>query len=152
LANPGFVPVAASIPFSRGAKLLCSKKQKKVEYQHFPFVLVILIMNKRVTGLGGVFFKARDPEAIKRWYEKHLHIDNGEYGAVFKWRHQEEPHNEVVTAWSPFPANTDYYLPSRKEFMFNYRVENLEELLRVLREEGVEIVGEIEKYPYGKFG
>jgi predicted enzyme related to lactoylglutathione lyase len=109
-------------------------------------------MKKRVTGLGGVFFKAHDPEAIKSWYEKHLHINSGEHGAVFQWRNSDPPHKEGITAWSPFPADTDYYQPSKKDFMFNYRVENLEELLDTLREEGVEIVGEIESYPYGKFG
>lgn len=109
-------------------------------------------MKKRVTGLGGVFFKCRDPEAIKSWYEKHLHIDNGEYGAVFKWRHSDQPEREEITAWSPFPGDTTYYHPSKKDFMFNYRVENLEELLKVLKSEGVEIVGDIEEYSYGKFG
>lgn len=109
-------------------------------------------MKKRVTGLGGVFFKCRDPEAIKSWYEKHLHIDNGEYGAVFKWRHSDQPEREGITAWSPFPGDTTYYHPSKKDFMFNYRVENLEELLKVLKSEGVEIVGDIEEYSYGKFG
>jgi predicted enzyme related to lactoylglutathione lyase len=109
-------------------------------------------MKKRVTGLGGVFFKTRDPEAIKQWYNKHLHIDSGEYGAMFKWRSADNPDQEGVTVWSPFPADTDYYEPSKKDFMFNYRVDNLEELLEVLKEEGVEIVGEMETYSYGKFG
>lgn len=109
-------------------------------------------MEKRVTGLGGVFFKARNPEAVKEWYQKHLHIESGEHGAVFSWRHSDNPDKVGITAWSPFPENTDYYQPSKKDFMFNYRVENLEELLKVLKKEGVEIVGEIEEYPYGKFG
>ncbi len=109
-------------------------------------------MKKRVTGLGGVFFKVRDLKAIKEWYEKHLHIDAGDYGAMFHWRHKDQPDKIGTTVWSPFPQDTTYYQPSKKEFMFNYRVENLEELLIKLREEGVEIVGEMEEYPYGKFG
>jgi predicted enzyme related to lactoylglutathione lyase len=109
-------------------------------------------MKKRVTGLGGVFFKARDPKAIKAWYQKHLHIESGEHGAVFRWRMEEEPGNIGITAWSPFPEDTDYYQPSSKDYMFNYRVENLAELLEELKKEGVETVGEIEEYPYGKFG
>ena len=109
-------------------------------------------MKKRVTGLGGVFFKAANPEAIKEWYKKHLHIDSGEYGAVFKWRDRDQPDAEGNTAWSPFPHNTTYYEPSKKDFMFNYRVENLVELLKTLGEEGVEVVGEVEEYSYGKFG
>ena len=109
-------------------------------------------MKKRVTGLGGVFFKARDPEAVKAWYKKHLHIDSGEHGALFRWRSEENPKEQGATAWSPFQADTGYFDPSKKDFMFNYRVENLEELLKILQEEGVEVVGEMEVYSYGKFG
>jgi len=109
-------------------------------------------MEKRVTGLGGVFFKSKDPQATKAWYAKHLNIQAGEHGAMFMWRDHEDPEKEGATVWSPFPENTDYYAPSKKDFMFNYRVENLEELLKVLKEEGVEIVGEMESYSYGKFG
>lgn len=109
-------------------------------------------MKKRVTGLGGIFFKARNPELIKKWYQEHLHIHQGEYGALFKWRHHDQPEKEGHTAWSPFPDDTSYYEPSTKDYMFNYRVENLEELIDTLRDEGVEIIGEIEVYPYGKFG
>ncbi len=109
-------------------------------------------MKRRVTGIGGLFFKSRDPEKLKTWYKKHLHIDSGEYGAVFKWRHSDQPGKEGHTAWSIFPEDTTYYHPGKKDFMFNYRVENLEELLALLKKEGVEIVGEVETYPYGKFG
>ena len=109
-------------------------------------------MKKRVTGLGGVFFKSRNPEALKDWYKKHLEIDSGEHGAMFHWRHHEDPSKEGNTVWSIFPDDTDYFKPASKEFMFNYRVENLAELLTVLKKEGVKIVGEIEEYPYGKFG
>lgn len=109
-------------------------------------------MKKRVTGLGGIFFKARNPDLLKNWYQEHLHIHQGEYGAMFKWRHHDQPEKEGQTAWSPFPDDTSYYEPSTKDYMFNYRVENLEELIDTLRDEGVEIIGEIEVYPYGKFG
>jgi predicted enzyme related to lactoylglutathione lyase len=109
-------------------------------------------MEKSVTGLGGVFFKARDPKAIKAWYQKHLHIESGEHGAVFRWRLDEEPEKVGITAWIPFPEDTNYYQPSQKDYMFNYRVENLEELLDVFKNEGVEVLGEIEEYSYGKFG
>jgi len=109
-------------------------------------------MKKRVTGLGGVFFKAKNPEAIKSWYQQHLEIEMSEYGGMFQWRDKDHPENVGNTAWSAFPEDTTYYQPSKKDFMFNYRVENLEELLVVLKKEGVEVVGEIEEYPYGKFG
>ena len=109
-------------------------------------------MKKRVTGLGGVFFKSHDPEAIKKWYQKHLGIQSGDHGALFHWRHSDDPDKEGATAWSPFPADTEYYNPSKKDFMFNYRVENLVELLEALKDEGVDLVGDIEEYSYGKFG
>jgi predicted enzyme related to lactoylglutathione lyase len=109
-------------------------------------------MKKRVTGLGGVFFKSADPAALKDWYAKHLHIESGEHGALFKWRLDEDPDKAGYTAWSVFPEDTTYFQPASRDFMFNYRVENLEELLRVLKEEGVRVVGKMETYPYGKFG
>ena len=107
---------------------------------------------KRVTGIGGLFFKCNDPEKVKQWYKEHLDLPVDDWGASFEWRDKEEPDQVCHTAWSPFPADTDYFGPSQKEFMFNYRVENLQELLKVLAEEGVEIIGEIEEYEYGKFG
>lgn len=107
---------------------------------------------KRVTGIGGLFFKSKDPEITKEWYKKHLGIKSGEYGGTFEWRHAEDEKKKGFTAWSPFKEDTDYFLPAEKEFMINYRVNNLEKLLEVLKEEGVEVVGEMEVYDYGKFG
>jgi predicted enzyme related to lactoylglutathione lyase len=104
---------------------------------------------KRVTGLGGVFFKANDPKKMKEWYKNHLNV-----GEIFSWKEVDAPNDKsnAMTVWSPFKKDTDYFNPSEKPFMFNYRVENLVELIKVLREEGVEIVGEIQEFPYGKFG
>lgn len=107
---------------------------------------------KRVTGLGGIFFKSSNPEKIKEWYSNHLGIKTDDYGGMFEWRDNDNPEKKCITAWNPFDAQTEYFNPSNKQFMFNYRVENLVELLKVLKEEGVEIVGEIEEYDYGKFG
>lgn len=109
---------------------------------------------KRVTGLGGVFFKTADPKKIKEWYGKHLGLPVDEYGASFRWVdiNDKEAKAPALTAWSPFKEDTTYFQPSEKQFMFNYRVENLVELLKVLKEEGVQIVGEMQEYPYGKFG
>ena len=109
-------------------------------------------MKKRVTGVGGVFFKSSDPSALKAWYSKHLRIHSGEHGALFKWKHAEDTDKSGFTAWSIFPDDTTYFNPAKRDFMFNYIVENLEELLKVLKEEGVQVVGEMEEYPYGKFG
>lgn len=98
------------------------------------------------------YFKSEDPQASKDWYKKHLGIDSGKYGGMFEWRHSESPDKKGFTAWSVFDQNTEYTKPSEKDFMINYRVENLEELLETLKEEGVKIVGEMEVFEYGKFG
>ncbi|MEW5677480.1 VOC family protein [Flavobacterium enshiense] len=105
---------------------------------------------KRVTGLGGFFFKCDDPNATKEWYKNHLGIPTDQYGWSFWWKDKEG--NDCMTQWTPFDAGTKYFEPSQKQFMMNFRVENLEELLKVLKEEGVTIVGEMETYEYGKFG
>lgn len=107
---------------------------------------------KRVTGIGGIFFKSGDPQKTREWYQRHLGIQTGEYGSTFEWRHAEDPDRKGYTVWSPFEESTTYFEPSRKEFMINYRVDDLESLLAALREEGVEVVGEMEVYDYGKFG
>jgi predicted enzyme related to lactoylglutathione lyase len=104
---------------------------------------------KRVTGLGGVFFKTDDPKKMKEWYQTHLGV-----GEIFSWKEIDKPDakTNAMTVWSPFKKDTTYFAPSEKQFMFNYRVENLVELLKVLKEEGVEVVGEIQEESYGKFG
>jgi len=107
---------------------------------------------KRVTGLGGIFFKCHDPEKMKEWYREHLEIESGKDGGVFKCRDFDAPEKEYTTVWSTFPAGTKYFDPSQKPFMVNYRVENLDALLDQLRKEGVTSVGEVEEYEYGKFG
>jgi predicted enzyme related to lactoylglutathione lyase len=107
---------------------------------------------KRVTGLGGVFFKCSDPDKMRDWYKDHLGIPSDQYGTKFEWRDVENPDKKGCTVWSLFKEDTKYFSPSEKSCMLNYRVENLVELMKVLREEGVVIAGEIEEYDYGKFG
>ncbi len=107
-------------------------------------------MKKRVTGLGGFFFKTKDPKTTKEWYGKHLGLPVDDYGCTFWWK--DAAGNDCSTQWSPFKEDTNYFAPSKKEFMMNFRVENLTELLKTLKEEGVTIVGEVEEYEYGKFG
>jgi uncharacterized glyoxalase superfamily protein PhnB len=106
-------------------------------------------MKNRVTGIGGIFFKSEDPKKLNEWYNTHLGI-----GGLFKWKDIAQPEAEhpAQTIWSPFKSDTKYFAPSAKDFMFNYRVENLVELFETLKAEGVQVVGEIETYPYGKFG
>ena len=106
---------------------------------------------KRVTSIGGIFFKCKDPEKIKQWYSEHLGINSDKYGTSFEWRQSDDETKKGFTAWSPFNNDTKYFEPSEKEFMINYRVENLELLVEELKKEGVTVVDEIENYEYGKF-
>ena len=107
---------------------------------------------KRVTGIGGIFFKTSDPEKTKEWYSKHLGIESDQYGGKFAWNDPDNDNHKSYTVWSPFTRNSEYFDPSQKEFMFNYRVDNLVKLLKTLEKEGVQIVGKIEEFDYGKFG
>ncbi|SHJ69632.1 hypothetical protein SAMN04488007_1133 [Maribacter aquivivus] len=107
-------------------------------------------MKKRVTGLGGFFFKTKDPDQSKNWYNKHLGLNTDQYGCTFWWKDKEG--NDCSTQWSPMNADTDYFKPSQSSFMMNFRVENLVELLEVLKQEGVTVVGEMQEFEYGKFG
>ncbi len=108
---------------------------------------------QRVTGIGGVFFKAKDTKALVAWYEKHLgvpFVDNSYYG--FKWMNENDPAVPGQTVFSFFGVNANYFSPSEKPFMINLRVKDLDALMKALKEEGVEIIGKIEEYEYGKFG
>lgn len=106
---------------------------------------------KRVTGIGGIFFKCKDPAAVNDWYKTHLGFDTNQYGASFAWRDSEDSEKTGLTQWTPFAENSKYFQPSTKEFMINYRVENLEQLMEELRKENVTILDKIETYDYGKF-
>jgi len=106
---------------------------------------------KKVTGIGGVFFKCKDPEKMKAWYRTHLGLNTDQYGSTFQWRQAEDATKKGSTQWSPFSETTKYFEPSTKDFMINYRVENLEELVEQLKIEGVTIVDQIETFEYGKF-
>ncbi|RED97963.1 VOC family protein [Marinoscillum furvescens] len=105
----------------------------------------------KVTGLGGIFFKCSDPEATKNWYHEHLGLATDQYGSTFEFRNTHQPDQINYLQWSPFNADTDYFEPSQKEFMINYRVQNIEGLVEKLRAAGVTICDEIEAFDYGKF-
>lgn len=107
---------------------------------------------KRVTGIGGIFFKSQDPSNLRQWYQEHLGIDITEWGgAIFNWRDAENSEQKGLTVWSIFPATTDYFDPSDKPFMINYRVDNLDELLAQLRQEGVQVEDKIVEEENGRF-
>ena len=106
---------------------------------------------KKVTGIGGIFFKCKDPNKMKEWYKTHLGLNTNDYGATFEWREADDSTKKGSTAWSPFTETTKYFEPSAKEFMINYRVADLEALVEELKKEGVTIVDKVETYDYGKF-
>lgn len=106
---------------------------------------------KRVTGIGGIFIKCANPDEFKKWYATHLGIDADPYGAKFDWRHDDDPNKKGYTLFSPFSDKTKYFEPSQKEFMINFRVDNIEALVEELKKEGVTVLDSIESYDYGKF-
>jgi lactoylglutathione lyase len=106
---------------------------------------------KKVTGLGGVFFKCDDPQSMNEWYAKNLGLATSEYGTTFDWRHGDNPSKKGSTTWCTFPKDTKYFNPSDKPFMINYRVENIVALVEDLKKNNVTIIDEIAEYEYGKF-
>lgn len=109
------------------------------------------LVMKRVTSIGGVFFKCKDPNAMKQWYRQHLGLQTDQYGTNFEWRQGSDSTKKGFTQWSPFQEKSNYFAPSAKDFMINYRVEDLEWLVAELKKEGVKIVDEIQSFEYGKF-
>lgn len=106
---------------------------------------------KKATGIGGIFFKCKDPQKVREWYHDNLGLSVNEYGSVFEWRQGADTAQKGFTQWSPFKETTKYFNPSTKDFMINYRVEDLERLLQDLKTNGVAITDKIETYEYGKF-
>lgn len=106
---------------------------------------------KKVTGIGGIFFKCKDPKALRQWYETHLGLNTNQYGAVFEFYRGGDSTKKGFLQWSPFKETTTYFGPSTKEFMINYRVGDLDFLLAELRKNGVQVLDSIEVFSYGRF-
>ena len=106
---------------------------------------------KKVTGIGGIFFKCKDPKKMREWYKTNLGLNTNQYGAVFEWRQGADTTQKGFTQWSPFTDKTKYFEPSTKDFMINYRVDNLEGLVDQFKKAGVIITDTIEMVEYGKF-
>lgn len=105
----------------------------------------------RVTSIGGIFFKSKNPKELRNWYMENLGIKVNDYGAVFEWRHGLDYSQKGFTQWSPFNEKTNYFEPSAKDFMINYRVANLDNLINNLRQKNVTVLDSIESYDYGRF-
>ncbi len=108
---------------------------------------------KRVTGIGGIFFKSKDPKALAEWYRVHLGVDVQDWGgAIFRWASPDNPSGAGTTVWSLFKADTKHFEPGQAPFMVNYRVADLHGLLAALRSEGCNVVDKVDESEFGKFG
>jgi len=105
----------------------------------------------KVTGVGGIFFFSDNPEECKEWYTKNLGIETNQWGSSFESRNVDNPEEINYLQWNPFKKGSEYFRPSKKEFMINYRVQNIEGLVEKLKNNGVTVVDDIETYDYGKF-
>lgn len=131
--------IATSFCFGFGLKSIITKQNND------PKII------KKVTGIGGIFFKCKDPKKMREWYKTNLGLNTNEYGAVFEWRQGADSTKKGFTQWSPFTDKTKYFEPSTKDFMINYRVENVVALIEELKKNGVTVVDTIETVEYGKF-
>jgi predicted enzyme related to lactoylglutathione lyase len=104
----------------------------------------------KVTGIGGIFFRSKNPAATREWYGRNLGLAINEYGSSFEFRNANRPDEVNYLQWSLFDEGSDY-IPPEKQFMVNYRVQNIEGLVKKLKESGVTVVDSIESYDYGKF-
>jgi predicted enzyme related to lactoylglutathione lyase len=107
---------------------------------------------KKVIGLGGIFFKSKDPAALREWYYTHLGIASEEWGTQFFPKALEDANLEAYQVWSPFKENTSYFSPSEQPFMINFIVEDLFTLLAQLKQDGVHVFEQTEDTEFGKFG
>lgn len=105
----------------------------------------------KVTGIGGIFFFSEDPAKTKEWYSKNLGLEVNQWGSTFEFRNAHRPEEINYLQWSPFKSGSEYFSPSSREFMINYRVQNIEALVQKLKENGVTVLDEIETFDYGKF-
>ena len=107
---------------------------------------------KRVTGIGGIFFKARDPAALREWYRRHLGVDVQEWGgAAFSWVGDDGEPTGGTTIWSIGEAGGNHFAPSTSTFMINYRVADVRALVDVLRAEGCDVMDKVDESDYGIF-
>lgn len=107
--------------------------------------------NRKVTGIGGIFFKCKEPAKVREWYKTNLGLVTGPYGATFQWYQGADSTKKAYTQWTPFKEKSNYFDPSTKDFMINYRVINLVAMVKEFKKNGVTVTDTIESYDYGKF-
>lgn len=120
-------------------------------FNHFIATNQTQASKPRATGVGGIFFKCKNPKAVKDWYQKNLGFNIDKYGTNFQWYQGADSTKKGYTAWAPFAQTTKYFAPSEKDFMINYRVENMELLVQQMKQNGVNVVDSIQTVDYGKF-
>jgi predicted enzyme related to lactoylglutathione lyase len=144
------VVLSDQIPFLRGRNRTLRRERTAFKTSDSAMSGVHM---KRVTGIGGIFFTAKDPAALQDWYKEHLGIDVQPWGgAAFDWTDEAGTPVGGTTAWNVVPADGDAFAPSTAPFMVNYRVADLRALVAALEEEGCEVVGGVEESDYGTFG
>lgn len=105
----------------------------------------------RVTGVGGIFFFSDHPEEARKWYNQNLGIETNEYGSTFESRNIKKPEQIDQLQWTIFKTGSSYFAPSKKEFMINYQVQNIEGMVRKLKASGATVLDSIAAFDYGKF-
>ena len=145
--------------FTLPGRIFEGSLQARAAAERISYVVVVPIRamasrtrRARVTGIGGIFFKAKDPKALVRWYHRHLGMNIESTVALFAWRGGRNGKVKGHTVWSIFPANTKYFGEDGASFMINYRVKDLDSVLTALRAEGVKADRKIEDSEYGRFG
>lgn len=132
---------------------MTANKTKNIEEQTKPssHELSLQDTTPKVTGIGGIFFFSDNPEKTKAWYAENLGLEVNQWGSSFEFRNANRPDEINYLQWSPFKQGSTYFAPSKKEFMINYRVQNLVGLVKKLKANGVTILDSIETFDYGKF-
>ena len=131
-----------------------SDKTSEIEEQRSEVIETLSLpidTTPRVIGIGGIFFFSDTPSVTREWYAKNLGLEINEYGSTFEFRNANRPDEINYLQWSPFRKGNSYFEPSKKEFMINYRVQNIEGLVKKLVANGVTVLDTIETYDYGKF-
>jgi acetyl esterase/lipase/predicted enzyme related to lactoylglutathione lyase len=146
VSNPNFLP-----NMQRMTEFLKTQNMMSSDTNHTQKESVKMDSTPKVTGIGGIFFWTKNPVQTREWYGKNLGMAINDYGSSFEFRNANYPDQINYLEWSPFPEKTKYFDPSEKDFMINYRVQNLEGLIKKLHENGVTIVDTIEAFDYGKF-
>lgn len=126
-------------------------KEVKTGEENQPEIVAERDTTPRVTGIGGIFFGSEKPSDLREWYGKNLGLEITEYGSTFEFRNGTRPDEINYLQWSPFKKGNEYFKPSTGDFMINYRVQNIEGLVRNLKASGVKVTDTIETYDYGKF-